>query len=61
MDTKTFKFKWGDKVRKIKGSEWEGIVVGFYTSSITAYGVAVESDSHKGSVQIYPEAALELI
>lgn len=61
MDTKTFKFKWGDKVRKIKGSEWQGRIVGFYTSSITPYGYAVESEAHKGSTQIYPEAALELI
>ena len=58
MDTP--KFKLGDKVKKIKGSEWKGIVVGTYSTTLTPEGYAVESSTEKGSVQIYPAAALQL-
>lgn len=61
MNYDNWKFKYGDPVKKIKGSEWEGFIVGFYSSSVTDRGYAVESNQHVGSVQIYPEAALELI
>jgi len=54
------KFKRGDIVRKIKGSEWVGTVVGEYSTEMTPEGYAVESNYHKGSVQIYPAQALEL-
>ena len=54
--------KWGigTKVRKIKGSEWEGYIVGTYSTALTPEGYCVESSTHKGSVQIYPKSALEL-
>lgn len=39
----------GSTVTKTKGSNWTGQVVGFYSTSLT----------EKGSVQIYPEAALK--
>lgn len=52
--------KLGDHVRKIRGSEWQGIIVGSYSTSLTPVGWVVESESHKGSCQLYPEAALEL-
>lgn len=55
------KFKIGDKVRKIKGSSWSGAVVGDYSTELTPEGYAVESFTEKGSVQIYPAAALEKI
>lgn len=55
------KFKIGDRVRKIKGSSWQGIIVGTYSTELTPIGYAVESEREKGSVQIYPEAALELV
>ena len=55
------KFKRGDNVRKIKGSQWSGKVVGEYSTELTPEGYAVESSSEKGSVQIYPAAALELV
>jgi hypothetical protein len=61
MDTTNWKYQLGDQVRKIKGSEWHGNIVGFYSSSITERGYAVESKYERGSVQIYPEAALETI
>ena len=56
-------FEWslGDRVQKKKGSQWSGTIVGTYSSSLTSEGYAVESFAEKGSVQIYPKAALELI
>lgn len=55
------KFKRGDLVRKRSGSEWQGRVVGEYSTELTPEGYAVESEAHIGSVQIYPAAALELV
>jgi dihydrofolate reductase (trimethoprim resistance protein) len=54
------KFTIGDSVRKTKGSHWHGKVVGMYSTELTPEGYAVESFSERGSVQIYPAAALEL-
>ena len=54
------KFKVGDRVTKTKGSSWTGLVVGFYSTTLTPEGYAVESETEKGSVQIYPAAALAL-
>lgn len=51
----------GTRVRKVRGSEWQGRVVGYYTTDLTDYGIAVESEVHKGSVQIYPIAAMEIV
>ena len=53
------KFKLGDAVRKSKGSQWHGRVVGEYSTALTPEGYAVESSAERGSVQIYPAAALE--
>ena len=53
------KYALGDRVRKIRGSSWQGAVVGFYSTALTERGYAVESEREPGSVQIYPEAALE--
>lgn len=50
----------GTKVRKTKGSEWEGYIVGTYSTEMTPEGYCVESITHKGSVQIYPKSALEI-
>jgi len=52
----------GDRVRK-KGNkgQWHGHIVGFYSTSLTPRGYNVESEREIGSVQIYPEKALELI
>ncbi len=54
-------FKMGDRVRKKSGSHWQGLVVGWYSTTLTPEGYAVESEFHPGSVQIYPASALELI
>lgn len=55
------KFKLDQHVRKKSGSEWQGYVVGWYSTELTPEGYAVESETHKGSVQIYPAQALEAI
>jgi len=55
------KFRRGDRVRKVKGSSWHGLVVGEYSTSLTLIGYCVESEREPGSVQLYPEAALELV
>lgn len=55
------KFEQGDRVRKIKGSSWQGVICGFYSTELTNIGYAVESEREPGSVQIYPESALELV
>lgn len=54
------KFERGDRVRK-KGDkgQWHGRICGFYSASTTPKGYAVESERETGSVQIYPEIALE--
>jgi len=49
----------GDNVRKVRGSQWHGRVVGWYSTELTPEGYAVESDRERGSVQIYPASALE--
>lgn len=54
-------FRLGDRVRKISGAEWEGTVVGWYSTELTPEGYAVESEAHRGSVQIYPAKALVLV
>lgn len=54
------KFQLGQYVRKTKGSQWHGRVVGWYSTELTPEGYAVESDTERGSVQIYPAAALTL-
>jgi hypothetical protein len=56
-----FKFNFGDRVRKIRGGSWNGHIVGFYSTTLTERGYAVESERETGSVQIYPENALEVV
>lgn len=52
-------FAFGDHVRKKRGSRWQGRVVGWYSTTLTSEGYAIESDTEQGSVQIYPASALE--
>ena len=56
-----FAHSFGARLKK-KGTkgQWRGKVVGFYSTDITPEGYAIESSHEKGSVQIYPKAALEL-
>jgi len=53
--------KLGDRVRKKNGSSWQGVIVGSYSTALTPVGWCVESEREPGSVQIYPEKALELV
>ncbi|WP_422908963.1 hypothetical protein [Pseudomonas songnenensis] len=55
------KFRMGEPVRKISGSQWKGKVVGTYSTELTPEGYCVESSAEKGSVQIYPAKALEAV
>jgi hypothetical protein len=43
-------WRWGigERVRKTKGSSWQGYVVGFYTTTLTPRGYAVESEREPG-------------
>lgn len=52
------KFRLGDRVAKVSGSSWHGVIVGTYSTTLTPEGYAVESEREPGSVQIYPAAAL---
>ena len=54
-----WRYRLGDRLTKIKGSNWTGRVVGFYSTSLTPEGYAIESETERGSVQIYPVGALE--
>lgn len=54
-------FAIGQMVTKTKGSQWTGKVVGVYSTALTPEGYAVESDTEKGSVQIYPVSALKSV
>lgn len=47
------------RVRKMSGSHWVGRVVGYYSTELTPVGYCVESEREKGSVQLYPAAALK--
>ena len=61
LATPVGKFRVGDVVKKVSGSEWEGVIVGTYSTALTPEGYAVESMMHNGSVQIYPAKALEYL
>lgn len=52
-------YKLGTRLRKKSGSSWQGLVVGYYSTTLTPRGYAIESEREPGSVQIYPERALE--
>lgn len=52
-------FAIGDMVKKKSGSQWHGQIVGFYTTHFNTFGCCVESAFEKGSVQLYPDSALE--
>ena len=59
--TNLWKFSMNQRVRKTKGSSWQGRIVGWYSTNLTPRGYCVESENEWGSVQIYPEGALELV
>lgn len=50
----------GTRVCKKSGASWHGRIVGYYRTELTNRGYCVESEREPGSVQLYPEQALEL-
>ena len=62
-DDPAIAYRWGftegQRVRKKRGSSWQGRIVGWYSTSLTPRGYCVESEREPGSVQVYPESALE--
>jgi hypothetical protein len=61
IETPLGSWRLGVRVRKIKGSSWQGKIVGYYSTELTPNGYAVESEREPGSVQIYPMTALEVV
>jgi hypothetical protein len=55
------KFQIGDRVRKARGSSWQGAICGKYSTALTPEGYAVESERERGSVHIYPASLLEAV
>ena len=51
----------GTRVTKTKGSRWTGKIVGYYATDLTPAGVAIESETETGSVQIYPTKAIRAL
>ena len=49
---------YGDFVAKKRGSQWRGVIVGFYSNDQTPIGYSVKSLHERDSVQVWPEAAL---
>ncbi len=55
------RFKFGDRVYKTRGSQWQGRVCGWYQTENTPFGWCVESEREIGSVQVWPDAALDFV
>ena len=49
----------GDYAAKKGRALWRGKIVGWYRTDLTKLGYAIESHFEPGSVQIYPETAIE--
>ncbi|RAS10812.1 hypothetical protein [Ensifer adhaerens] len=50
-------FQMGDYAAKKGRASWRGKIVGWYRTDLTSLGYAI--DFEPGSVQIYPETAIE--
>lgn len=59
MNKNNHRWQLGDKVKKKANSSWRGVVCGFYNTAATPNGYSVVSLYEPGSVQVWPEAALE--
>lgn len=53
------KYILNQRLKKTKGSSWRGRVCGYYSTTLTPVGYCIESENEPGSVQLYPETALE--
>lgn len=54
-------FPLGTRVRKISGPEWEGMVVGYYSSTFTPEGLVIEctAEGARGQVHVEPAKRME--
>ena len=53
----------GTRVRKASGPQWEGVVVGHYSSSFTPDGLVIECtvEGAKGQVHVEPAKRMEVV
>ena len=53
----------GTRVRKPSGPQWEGVVVGHYSSSFTPDGLVIECtmEGAKGQVHVEPAKRVEVV
>jgi hypothetical protein len=51
----------GTRVRKVSGPEWDGVVVGYYSSTFTPEGLVIEctAPGAKGQVHVEPSKRIE--
>jgi len=51
----------GTRVRKVSGPEWDGVVVGYYSSTFTPDGLVIECTAlgAKGQVHVEPAKRIE--
>ena len=51
----------GRQVRKASGSEWDSIVIGYYSSSLTPEGLVLEciAPGARGTVHVEPARRME--
>jgi hypothetical protein len=54
-------FPLGCAVRKISGPEWQGVIVGYYSSSFTPEGLVIEctAEGARGQVHVEPAKRME--
>lgn len=55
------RFPFGVPVRKVSGPEWQGVVVGYYSSSFTPEGLVIEctAPGARGQVHVEPAKRVE--
>lgn len=54
-------FPIGTPVRKVSGPQWQGVVVGYYSSSFTPEGLVIEctAEGARGQVHVEPAKRME--
>jgi len=55
------RFPLGASVRKISGPQWQGVIVGYYSSSFTPEGLVIEctAEGARGQVHVEPAKRME--
>ena len=57
MTTMQTRFPLGCAVEKVSGPEWQGVVVGYYSSTYTPEGLVLENTSPGARGQVHVEPA----